>query len=147
LASNSLLEGLVYGARAGKAMREELKESPKSASAPKAAAQNGPVDAGTEEIVGQIQDIMWKDAGIVRTRIGMQEALTKLQALAPRVANPRTRRAWEAANLQLAGTLVLRAALAREESRGAHYRMDYPTHDDKKFLKHSVFKGETQKFV
>jgi L-aspartate oxidase len=147
LASNSLLEGLVYGARAGKAMREELKESPKSASAPKGASQNGPIDAGTEEIVGQIQDIMWKDAGIVRTRIGMQEALTKLQALAPRVANPRTRRAWEAANLQLAGTLVLRAALAREESRGAHYRMDYPTHDDKKFLKHSVFKGETQKFV
>ncbi len=146
-ASNSLLEGLVYGARAGKAMREELKESRGSTNALKAATQNGPVDAGLEELVGQIQDIMWKGAGIVRIRTGMQEALTKLQALAPRVANPRTRRAWEAANLHLTGLLVVRAALAREESRGAHYRTDYPIHDDKKFLKHSVFKGESLKFV
>ncbi|MGB7599772.1 MAG: L-aspartate oxidase [Candidatus Sulfotelmatobacter sp.] len=145
--SNSLLEGVVYGARAGKAMREELKKSRGSASAPKPVSHNGPVDAGMEEVIGQIQDIMWKDVGIVRSRMGMQEGLGKLQALAPRVANPRTMRAWEAANLHLAGTLVVRAALAREESRGAHYRTDYPTHDDKKFLKHSVFKGESLKFL
>ena len=146
--SNSLLEGLVYGARAGKAMREELKQLRNSANAPKkAASQNGPVDAGIEELIGQIQDIMWKHAGIVRTRIGMQEALKKLEVLGPRVAHPRTRRAWEAANLHLAGSLVVRAALAREESRGAHYRTDYPARDDKKFLKHSVTRGEIQKFV
>ncbi|MGA2020617.1 MAG: L-aspartate oxidase [Candidatus Sulfotelmatobacter sp.] len=146
--SNSLLEGLVYGARAGKAMREELKQLRNSANAPKkAASQNGPVDAGIEELIGQIQDIMWKHAGIVRTRIGMQEALKKLEAVGPRVAHPRTRRAWEAANLHLAGSLVVRAALAREESRGAHYRTDYPARDDKKFLKHSVTRGEIQKFV
>src|ERR1700688_864201 len=73
LASNSLLEGLVYGARAGKAMREEVKQPRKSANSPqKAASQNGPVDAGVDELIGQIQDTMWKDAGIVRTRVGMQ---------------------------------------------------------------------------
>jgi len=43
--------------------------------------------------------------------------------------------------------LVLRSALAREESRGAHYRIDNPCHDDKKFLKHSVVKKDGVKFV
>jgi len=148
LASNSLLEGLVYGARAGKAMREELKVPRKSAHAQKtSASQNGPVDAGLEELIGQIKDIMWKDAGIVRTRNGMQEAITKLEELTPRVAHPRTRRAYEAANLHVAGLLVVRSALAREESRGAHYRTDYPAHDDKKFLKHLVVKGESLRFM
>jgi L-aspartate oxidase len=146
--SNSLLEALVYGARAGKAMREELASARKSATREKkAASQNGPVDAGIEELIGQIQDIMWKDAGIVRMRTGMQEAVKVLEGLAPRVAHPRTRRSQEAANLHLAALLVTRSALAREESRGAHYRIDCPAHDDKKFLKHSVVKGETVKFV
>ena len=148
LPSNALLEGLVFGARAGKAMREELKETAKPASAQKkAASHNGPADAGIEELVGQIQDVMWKDLGIVRMRSGMQEAVKLLEGLAPRVANPHMRRANEAANLHVAASLVARSALAREESRGAHYRIDYPGHDDKKFLKHSVVTGESLRFV
>ena len=146
--SNSLLEGLVYGARAGKAMRDELKYGRKPASLPKkAASQNGPVDAGIEETIGQIQDTMWKNAGIVRTRASMLEAIRVLEAMSPRLAHPRTRRSHEAANLHLAGLLVARSALAREESRGAHYRTDYPGHDDKRFLKHSVVKDEKVRFV
>ena len=148
LASNALLEGLVYGTRAGKAMGEERKPARKAASPQKkAASQNGPVDAGIEEVIGQIQDLLWKDAGIVRTRMGMQEAIKVLEGLAPRVAHPRTRRAQEAANLHLSALLVARSALAREESRGAHYRIDYPGHDDKKFLKHSVVRGENVRFA
>ena len=148
LASNSLLEGLVYGARAGKAMRDEVKETRSIASAQKkAASQNGPVDAGVEELIGQIQDVMWKHAGIVRTSAGMRDAIRMLEELSPRVAHPRTRRSYEAANLHLASLLVARSALAREESRGAHYRTDFPGHDDKRFLKHSVAKGESLRFV
>jgi L-aspartate oxidase len=148
LASNSLLEGLVYGARAGKAMREELKQPGKAASGPKkAASQNGPVDAGIEELIGEIQDTMWKDVGIVRARSGMQDAIKVLEGLSPRVAHPRTRRSYEAANLHLVGLMVARSALAREESRGAHYRIDFPGHDDKRFLKHSVVKGKSLRFL
>jgi L-aspartate oxidase len=148
LASNSLLEGLVYGARAGRAMREELKQTHSVASAErKAVSQNGPVDAGIEELIAQIQDVMWKHAGIVRTSTGMRDAIRTLEDLSPRVARPRTRRSYEAANLHLAGLLVARSALAREESRGAHYRTDFPGHDDKRFLKHSVVKGESLRFV
>jgi L-aspartate oxidase len=142
LPSNSLLESLVYGARAGKAMRGELRQVAKSASHTEAAYSNGPVDANVEQVIGQIQDAMWNDAGIVRQRTGLQRAIKTLEEMAPKLAHPRTRRAQEAANLHLAGLLVARSALAREESRGAHYRLDYPDHDDKKFLKHSVVRGE-----
>jgi len=146
--SNALLEGLVFGARAGKAMREELRQAGKPpAREQRAASQNGPVDAGIEELIGQIQDAMWKGAGIVRARGGMQEAIRTLEGLSGRVSHPRTRRAHEAANLHLAALLVARSALAREESRGAHYRIDYPARDDKKFLKHSVAKDESLKFA
>ena len=50
------------------------------------------------------------------------------------MAHPTTRRAWEAQSLSTTGLLVARSALAREESRGAHYRTDFPAHNDAKFL-------------
>ncbi len=147
LASNSLLEGLVYGARAGKAMREEAKPVTRPRAQPKAAYSNGPVDTGVEELIGQIQVLLENEVGIVRTRQGMQRAIKSLEEMAPKLAHPKTRRAHEASNLHLAGLLVARSAMAREESRGAHYRMDYPDHDDKKFLKHSVIRGDKVIFV
>jgi L-aspartate oxidase len=147
LASNSLLEGLVYGARAGKAMREELKPGSRQGLAPKAAYSNGPVDAAVEDLIGQIQLALENEVGIVRTRMGMQKAIKTLEEMAPRLAHPKTRRAYEASNLHLAALLVAQSALAREESRGAHYRMEYPDHDDKKFLKHSVVRGDKVVFL
>ena len=144
LASNSLLEGLVFGARAGKKMRDELKAHPgKVGDVPPAAAySNGPVPVPIEAAVSEIQDLMWKHVGIVRTASGMKQAVQRLQEIAKQLAPPRTRREYEARNLQIAGSLVARCALAREESRGAHYRTDFPDHNDAKFRKHSVVVGE-----
>jgi L-aspartate oxidase len=147
LASNSLLEGLVYGARAGMAIREELRPVVRRSAQPRAAYSNGPVDAGMEEVVTQIQATLENDVGIVRTRMGMQKTVKALEEMAPKLAHPKTRRAHEASNLHLAGLMVARSALAREESRGAHYRMEYPDHDDKKFLKHSVVRGDKLVFL
>jgi L-aspartate oxidase len=147
LPGNSLLEGLVYGARAGNAMREQVRSLSRASAEPKAAYSNGPVDAGVEELIGQIQLLLENEVGIVRSRTGMQKAIKSLDEMAPRLAHPKTRRAHEASNLHVAGLLVARSALAREESRGAHYRMDYPDHDDKKFLKHSVVRGDKVTFA
>lgn len=147
LASNSLLEGLVFGARAGKAMREHLNTAkPKKEDGPRAEYSNGPVDVGTEETIREIQDLMWKDVGIVRDRAGLTRAITHLERLQPRVARPHARRAWEAQNLWQAGLIVAQLAMRREESRGAHYRSDFPSHHDTAFLKHSIIRGEEIRF-
>jgi L-aspartate oxidase len=147
LASNSLLEGLVFGARAGKTMREQLRSTLAIATKPRRAVSNGPVDAATEEVIRDIQDLMWRDVGIVRTGTGLKAAIEHLTRIAPRVAHPQTRHAHEAQNIHAIGLLVARSALAREESRGAHYRTDFPTHNDAKFLKHSVIKGDSVRFA
>lgn len=147
LPSNSLLEDLVFGTRSGEAMRTAEKPASGSARQPRAAYSNGPVEPGMEETIGQIQDLMWNEVGIVRTRMGMQKAVKTLEEMAPKLAHPKTRRGHEASNLHLAASLVARSALAREESRGAHYRIDNPDHDDRKFLKHSIVRGDKVVFL
>jgi len=147
LASNSLLEGLVFGARAGKTMRDELRRTPANSRGPHHAVSNGPVDSATEEVVRDIQDLMWRDVGIVRTGTGLRAAIEHLNRMSPRVGHPQTRRAHEAQNILAIALLVARSALAREESRGAHYRTDFPAHNDAKFLKHSIVKGDSIRFA
>lgn len=148
LASNSLLEGLVFGARAGRRMRDELKKGARGeGTGPSAAAySNGPLPAPVESRVAEIQQLMWKDVGIVREAGGLKEAIRVLEEMGPGLSHPRTRREHEARNLQIAGWLVARSALAREESRGAHYRVDFSSHNDAKFKKHSVITRDKIEF-
>ncbi|HWE82086.1 MAG TPA: FAD-binding protein [Gaiellaceae bacterium] len=113
LASNSLLECLVFGRRAGLAA---LSAPPVSAGVPPAAPPTAPpIEAGaTDELRGAI----WRDAGLIRNAAGLEE-LAGSKALLPR--------------------LVAESALARRESRGAHFRDDFPTEDDA-FLGHVVLR-------
>jgi len=147
LASNSLLEGMVFGARAGLAMREELdkpagtlKSVDEPPGAPSASAAN------PDSFVREVQQLMWNKVGIVRMGTGIKEAQQQLQALGEHLPQPISRRACEARNLHTAALLIVRSALARLESRGAHYRVDYPEHNDVKFKKHSIITEKGVRF-
>jgi len=155
LASNSLLEGLVYGARAGCAMRQNAGPAPApkgrkaSAAASRsknAAANPGPNSPAVEDFIRELREAMWKGAGIVRSGDLLRKTMKDLEQLQSRLPFENSRRAREAANLLQTGLLIVRSALAREESRGAHYRTDFPAHNDPKFRKHSVMVGGTIKF-
>ena len=150
LASNSLLEGLVFGARAGKAMREiaapdfSENEVPKHDSSLNGESHSA--DKSIETTIQEVQDSMWKYVGIARDAEGLKKEISILETMSPKVVRPLTRRAHEARNLQTIGLLVAKSALAREESRGAHYRTDFPKRDDTKFLQHSVIRKDSVKF-
>jgi L-aspartate oxidase len=146
LASNSLLEGLVFGARAGKAMRDELRSTPPSAQVNASFSSQNP-GSTIEDVIHDIQGLMWQNVGIVRTGEPLKRAVERLEGMRPRTASPLARRSWEAENLRAAGLLVSRSALAREESRGAHYRTDFPAHNDSAFQKHSLIRGDDLHFV
>ncbi len=145
LASNSLLEGLVYGARAAHHMREQLQPGLKApASAKGATAGSNGQPAETEKLIRKVQSLMWQYVGVVREGKGLRQVVSELNALQPPAGGDR--RSCEAANILQAGLLIARSALAREESRGAHYRLDYPLKNEAKFHKHSVVSGEKIRF-
>jgi L-aspartate oxidase len=152
LASNSLLEGLVYGARAGRAMAERFHSAHTHAAAGNCNSNHTqprpePDTRAAEELIHEVQELMWREVGIVRMGQNLRKAIQRLEDLRPRLQDPTCRRCCEARNIHQTGLLIAKAALARLESRGAHYRMDYPAHDDVKFLKHSVITQDSIKFV
>ena len=85
---------------------------------------------------------MWKDVGIVRSGSGLRNAVARLLQFGESLPVANSRYSWEARNMQQTALLIARSALAREESRGAHCRSDFPAHNDARFLKHSVMKNE-----
>ena len=152
LASNSLLEGLVFGARAGQAMIKDA-PPPKRASAalpgtqaPKpgnSTATHAPKpcsDPAQHGSFNAIRDLMWRDVGILRTGKELAAAIEQLAAVSlPKDSKP-CRQEHEVRNLHSLALLITRSALAREESRGSHYRSDFPYRDDENFQKHSQVK-------
>jgi L-aspartate oxidase len=137
LASNSLLEGLVFGARAGEAMREIVGKRP--------SGQTEKTPTPSMD-VARLRALMWECAGVVRSGEKLRGALNELTAAASE--DSRLDRAHgEARNLRQCAELIVRSAIAREESRGAHYRTDFPTHEDSRFRKHSIVQGEAIRFA
>ena len=136
LASNSLLEGLVFGARAGTSMREVSKAS---LGKPPAIPRPGISVPDTSDLLRSLQQHMWRDAGLLRDAGGLSAMQRELEGASAEVAPKRT--SLEFANLHAVAELIVISALAREESRGAHYRNDFPRRDDLRFGQHSVVRN------
>jgi L-aspartate oxidase len=147
LASNSLLEGLVYGTRAAKSMCEELREGSNRAGLMGGAvtSRNGNT-AEAEQFIRKVQSLMWQHVGVVRDGKSLRQVIADLAELQSHAPQPLSRVAREAANIVETGLLIARSALAREESRGAHYRLDFPLKNDSTFRKHSVVVGGAIRF-
>ena len=147
LASNSLLEGLVFGARAAEAMLQ-----PACAAVSKPGWTDGafvPVEAAPLAATGtldlpDVRDIMWRAAGLFRTREHLVRAVARLdgaytaQSSVLRPDASHTPDRWRRFNLVTVGRLIARAALRREESRGGHFRADFPSRDDLHWKVHLV---------
>ena len=133
LASNSLLEGLVFGARAGGAMRD-LGAGSSGASEPPAARR--PSIAETS-----LRAITWKYCGIIRSHEGLTAALEQLDQ-ATWVEPCSSIAGYELRSMHAVARLIAACALARRESRGAHYRLDYPQ-KERVFEKHSIAMKDT----
>jgi L-aspartate oxidase len=129
LASNSLLEGVVFGARAGRAMAESEDRACEADCVDIA----GPPSQTPGTLSDAVRNVAWEKCGIVRDGAGLRAALEWLDAQTPQD--------FESQNLVQVVQLIARCALAREESRGAHYRTDYPEKRSE-FERHTVIQKD-----
>jgi L-aspartate oxidase len=121
LASNSLLEGLVFAERVAR----DMIETKKLPTPPRKRAWEVPVlgDRGAAQVAADsIRQVMWDHCGIDRSAKGLRLGLTKLKEIESRLPVGAT----EEANMVQTSLLIADAALLRKESRGGHYRSDFP---------------------
>ncbi|TAM84761.1 MAG: L-aspartate oxidase [Acidobacteria bacterium] len=154
LASNSLLEGLVFGARAGASARRhschsdsKTEAAKPNASEPKtglhAKLHSSPPPADISQIVKQLREILWDKVGIIREQAALSAAVLRLGELSIPEPVPFDRPCQEARNMLTVARLIAGSSLARRESRGAHYRTDMPFKDDSTPPRHSFVRKDS----
>jgi len=153
LASNSLLEGLVFGARAGLAMRRSGDQTidavtlqtvssvaDLSVSSVPDWSVSSALSVADLSVASAVQRLMSADVGVFRDARGLAKAADQLDGgwreFAGRSEGDAASLdddAWRAGSLLTVGRLIARAAKRREESRGGHYRLDFPDRDDRQW--------------
>ncbi len=146
LASNSLLEGIVFGERAALSAIGYVKER---TAAPSKGLCGSLPDEAKDKFTSKeyarhkhfIKKLLWEDVGIVRDGKGIESALKKLDLLAEETGtSPSSFEGTELLNLIQIAKMIAVSALKRTESRGAHYRSDFPDRDDNRWKKHIELK-------
>lgn len=146
LASNSLLEGLVYGARAGELAAKAALESPDDFAAlpivsRHEASAGEPLDIA--DIRNSVKSLMWRQVGVQRSGERLAKALDAIRGFSKYVLPHSfdSSEGWELQNLLTVAHLVTEAALNREESRGVHMRTDFPETQQPAWQRHLSFEA------
>jgi L-aspartate oxidase len=147
LASNSLLEGLVYGARAGAgASKVALTMSDDFRAVPlENAALSEPMEPlDLADIRNSLKALMWRAAGVRRQGPMLQDALEQVRQWERYVLRRQFTDipGWELQNMLTISRIIIEAALEREESRGVHQRTDFPATDDTHWNRHLITRGD-----
>ena len=148
LASNSLLEALVYGERAGRLASEIASQTTDEYRA--LPLENAPISSGTETAVdlsdarNTLRATMQRLCGVTRDENGLREALRNIDACAKLLLTRQFNsvEGWELQNMTLVSRLVAEGALQRRETRGGHNRSDYPNSDADELAVHTLYEKE-----
>ncbi len=141
LASNSMLDVLVFSKR----IIEKTLTGPQEAALFEedniycSLSEDEPPQPAVLPSLRALQDLLWSKVGIIREKEGLTQAVKTLAAWQKCLPEPSDRPTYELNNLVLTARLVAEAALMREESRGAHFRSDFPQHSPE-WQKHIVFR-------
>ena len=127
LASNSLLEGLVVANRLEKNLENLDKQT-------EPVISNTPTKLIDGTVRKEITATTTKGAGAVRNATGLKNTLEKLAEISNKTTQASSTQSWEASNLLTVSTMIAQAALRREESRGSHWRSDFPQRNDERWL-------------
>jgi L-aspartate oxidase len=134
LASNSLVEGLVFGRRIAQTVVARLGDPATAPGDLVAPAEPGPLLH--EDARAELQSLMSANVGVLRDAKGLHAATDGLAALAERDGGTAGTEAWETTNLLTVASALVQAATVREETRGAHWRDDFPDLDDARWRGH-----------